>query len=87
MHEEMSVYVFVAVFVCVQIEMFMFTHGDNSVCAHVNACVLVEMFVCLCTWRKKGNISCLPLTFPTMVLRQALSLNLETTNLAGPVVQ
>lgn len=45
MHEEMSVYVFVAIFVCVQIEMFVFTHGDNSVYAHVNACGDVCVFV------------------------------------------
>lgn len=35
------------------------------------------MFMCLCIWRKNGNIRCLPLTLPTMVLRQALSPNLR----------
>lgn len=43
-------YVYVAMFVCVQIKMSVFICGENSVCAHVNACVHVEMFVCLCIW-------------------------------------
>lgn len=45
MHEEMSMCVDVAMFVCVQVEMLVYICGDVGVCAHGNACVHVGMFV------------------------------------------
>ena len=54
MHEEMSVYVYVAMFVCVQIEMSVFICGDDSVCTCKCMCACGDVYVFV-HMEKKGK--------------------------------